>query len=233
MRPKTHQKITGSLLIVTPILFMAAFTMLQINFEYPDILRQPAAVVMEKFVAGGNGLIVNWYLMVISAILFIPISVMLHPYLAREDTPYMTVATTLGVTAGIVQMLGFIRWPFLVPTLASAYLAPASNEVTRAAIEVTFTAFNQYAEAGVGEHLGYLFTALWTILIALAMPKSKYFSTGLGWMGGIVALGILLGTLEPAGVPFVGAVNAIAYILWALWLVILGVRLLVKVGKTD
>lgn len=228
MNSKSHRILTGSLLIATPILFMTAFTLLQINFEYPDILRQPAMIVMEKFTAGGSGLIANWYLMVVSSILFIPISVMLHPYLAREDTPYMTAATTFGVTAGIVQMLGFIRWPFLVPTLASTYLDPATSAATRAAIEVTFTAFNQYAGVGIGEHLGYLFTALWSILIALAMPKSKHFSSWLGWMGGVLAVGILLGTLEPAGVPFVGLINVIAYSLWAVWIIMLGARLLMK-----
>jgi len=228
MNQKTDRNWTGALIIATPVLFMAAFTLLQINFEYPDILRQPAATVMEKFVAGGSGLIANWYLMVISAFLFIPIAVMLHPYLARDDTPYLAVATALGVTAGIVQMLGFVRWPFMVPVLASTYVNPVTSEATRAAIEVTFSAFNQYAGLGVGEHLGYLFTALWTILIALAMPKSKIFSAWQGWLGIALAIGILLGTLEPVGAPFVGAINAIAYSLWALWLVVVGVTLLVK-----
>jgi hypothetical protein len=126
----------------------------------------------------------------------------------------------------MVQALGFIRWPFLVPTLASTYLDPATNEATRAAIEVTFTAFNQYAGVAVGEHLGYAFTALWTILIARAMPKSRHFTTWLGWLGFALAIGILLGALEPAGVPFVGFINAVAYSLWAVWIVILGIRLL-------
>lgn len=230
MNQKTHRLWTGALLIAAPVLFTVAFTLLQINFEYPDILRQPPATVMEKFVAGGSGLIANWYLMVIAASLFIPIAVMLHPYLARDDTPYLAVATALGVTAGIVQMLGFVRWPFMAPMLASTYVNPATSDATRAAIEVTFSAFNQYAGLGVGEHLGYLFTALWTILIALAMPKSRIFSAWQGWLGIVLAVGILLGTLEPAGVPFVGAINAIAYSLWALWLVIVGVTLLVKEG---
>jgi hypothetical protein len=168
--------------------------------------------------------------MVVSSILFIPIALLLHPYLTREDTPYMVIATAFGVIAGVVQMLGFIRWPFLVPTLASTYLDPASSEATRAAIEVTFTAFNQYAGVGVGEHLGYLFTALWSILISLAMPKSKIFSAWLGWMGIASALGILVGVLEPAGVPFVGLINAMAYIVWALWVILLGVRLLAHKG---
>jgi hypothetical protein len=51
-------------------------------------------------------------------------------------------------------------------------------------------------------------------------------------MGGVLAIGILLGTLEPAGVPFVGLINAIAYSLWAIWIVILGIRLLAKKGDT-
>src|SRR5512145_959608 len=143
----------------------------------------------------------------------------------------MPLATTFGVIAGVVQMLGFIRWIFLVPTLASTYLNPSTSEATRAAIEVTFVAFNQYAGVGVGEHLGYLFTALWSILIALAMPVSNYFSAWLCWMGAILAVGILLGALEPAGVPLVGLINAIAYSLWAIWILILGVRLLIAKEK--
>jgi hypothetical protein len=160
MNDKSHCILTGILLIGTPILFMTAFTLLQVNFEYPDILRQLAKIVLEQFVAGGTGLIINWYLMLISSILFISIPVMLQPYLVREETPSLALATILGVTAGIVQMLGFIRWPFLVPTLASTYLDPHTSEATRAAIEVTFTAINQYAGVAIGEHLGYLFTVL-------------------------------------------------------------------------
>ena len=54
-----HKTWTGAAISSAPILFMAAFTLLQINFEYPDILRQPAATVMNKFVAGGSGLVAN------------------------------------------------------------------------------------------------------------------------------------------------------------------------------
>lgn len=202
---------------------MTIFTILQINFEYPDILRKPAAYVLEQFVSRDSGLIANWYAMAISAMLFVPIALLLHPYLAREDTWYMSLATTLGVIAGVVQTLGFIRWTFLVPSLASAYLDPSAGESTRAAIEVTFDAFNQYAGVGIGEHLGYLFTALWSLLIAASMLKSSRFKAWTGWLGIISAAGILLGILEPAGVPFVGLINAMAYIVWAVWLVIVGV----------
>jgi len=226
MNQKPNRILTGSLLIGTPILFMTAFTWLQLSFEYPDILRQPAITVMEKFVAGGIGLIATWYAMVISAFLFIPIAILLHPFLAQKDSNFMQVGTVFGITAGIVEMLGFIRWPFLVPSLAQTYLDPISSEATRAAVTVTFSAFNQYAGVGMGEHLGYLFTALWTILTGITMMKSPHFRGWLGWVGIFSAVGILFGLLEPAGLPLAGLINAFAYIVWAVWMVIVGIFVL-------
>ncbi len=78
----------------------------------------------------------------------------------------------------------------------------------------------------MGEHLGFIFTALWSILIAFAMPNSKVFGKWLGWLGAAAGVGILLGTLEPVGVPYVGLVNAIAYSLWAIWIAIIGARII-------
>jgi hypothetical protein len=46
---------------------------------------------------------------------------------------------------------------------------PSSSEATRAAVGVVFDAFNRHAGIGVGEHLGYLFTALWTFSIAIPL----------------------------------------------------------------
>jgi hypothetical protein len=211
---------------------MGAFTLLQINFEYPDILRQPAGYVLERFAAGGSGLVANWYAMLFSALLFIPIAVLLHPFLARENTWYLPLATTLGVLAGMVQALGFVRWPFLVPALAAAYLDPAASEGAREAISAVFLAFNQYAGAGIGEHLGYLLTASWGLFVGLVMLDAEIFPKWLGWMGMLSSLGILVGVLEPAGVAWAGLVNAMAYIFWALWLLVSGVFLLRKESRS-
>ncbi len=229
---KTQRMWTGFLMVATPVLFMGAFTLLQINFEYPDILRKPAGYVLGQFAAGGSGLIANWYAMLFSAMLFIPIAVFLHPFLAREDTWYLPLATVFGVLAGVVQVLGFVRWPFLVPTLAATYLDPVASQVARGAVNVTFSAFNQYAGVSVGEHLGYVFTALWSLLIGLAMLKSGNFPKWLGWIGMVSAVGIVIGVLEPASLSWAGMVNAIAYIFWALWLLVGGVFLL-KSGRQS
>jgi hypothetical protein len=77
-----------------------------------------------------------------------------------------------------------------------------------------------------------LFTALWSFLIAISMIKTSHFRVWVAWLGIVSAVGILAGVLEPAGVPFVGLINALAYIVWAVWLVIVGVFVLrVKTEK--
>ena len=223
---KPQRVFTGWLLILTPLLFMGAFTLLQVGFDYPDILRQPAGYVLERFAAGSSGLVINWYAMLLSALLFIPIAVLLHPHLASQGAWYLPLATVFGVVAGIVQALGFIRWPFLVPTLAAICRDPSASVATREAVLVAFQAFNQVAGVGVGEHLGYIFTALWTVLVGLAMLPSSIFPRWLGWMGMLSAIGIGLGILEPVGLTWAGAINAGAYIFWAVWMLVSGVLLL-------
>lgn len=220
------RKLTGVMFILTPLVMIVFFTLLQMNFEYPDILRQPTDYVLRQFQAGGSALIAMWYGLMLSAVLFVPLTVMLHKVLAQEQIPFLGVATTIGVIAGIVQFLGLIRWPFLVPYLAQTYLDPASSPATREAIAVVFQTFNQYAGVGVGEHLGYLFTSIWTVLIGLVMLKSPLFKPWLGWLGIMSAIGIFSGIFEPVGFPVAADINAISFMVWPVWLVITGIFML-------
>jgi hypothetical protein len=218
---------TGVLLILTPVAFNAFFTLLSVTFEYPDILREPTGYVLRRFDAGGGGLVAIWYGFMLTAVLFVPLAVLVHKALAREDTPYMAVATAFGVVAGVVQFFGLVRWPFLVPYLADTYLDPASSGATRESVAVIFQAFNQYAGVGVGENLGYLFTALWTALVALAMFGSALpFRRWLALLGMAAAAGIAVGMLEPAGFEPAADVVVVAYIMWSVWLALFGVLLL-------
>jgi restriction endonuclease len=63
-------------------------------------------------------------------------------------------------------------------------------------------------------------------LIGIAMMKSPHYRGWLGWVGIFSAAGILFGLLEPAGVPLAGLINAFAYIVWAVWMVIVGIFVL-------
>ena len=226
--------LTGVLLILTPIAFNVFFTLLSVTFEYPDILREPTGYVLRNFDEGGSSLVATWYGFMLTAVVFVPLAILVHKVLARQDTPYMGVATAFGVVAGAVQFLGLVRWPFLVPYLADTYLAPASSGATRESAAVVFQAFNQYAGVGVGENLGYLFTGLWTVLVALAMFGSRLpFRRWLGILGMLSAVGILVGTLEPAGFEPAANIVVVGYILWSIWLALTGIFLLLSRSLRD
>ena len=217
---------TGSLLILLPIAFHVLFFLLQRTFEYPDILRKPTDYILSRFNAGGRQLILIWYSFALTGLLFIPTAILVHQVFAGDDIPYMAVATTIGVLAGLVQFLGLIRWTFLVPYLAQTYFEPNSSQATRDSITTVFQAFHRYAGVAIGEHLGYLCTSIWTAFIALAITQSPPFNAWLGWAGLIPAIGIFIGLFEEAGFKAAGAINAISYILWSIWLIGVGVVLL-------
>jgi Domain of unknown function (DUF4386) len=217
--------LTGSLLVAVPVLFMLFYGLLTITFDYPGILREPAGEVLRRFAAGGPSLVLLWYGFALTPALFIPAAILLRRAFATT-TPLLDLAVPLGVLAGLTQVVGLIRWPFLVPELARTFLDPAASEATQAAALTVFGAFHQYAGVAIGEHLGYLFTGAWTLVIAAAMLTAPLFRPWLGWVGIASALGILVGLLEPAGIALAGTINAIAYLAWSLWLVGTGVSLL-------
>jgi len=216
-------QITGALLIFLPIAFNVIFFLLQKTFEYPDILRKPNDHILDQFNAGGQRLILTWYSFALTGLLFIPTAILAHQVLAEATMPYMVLATTIGVLAGLVQFIGLIRWTFLVPYLAKTYFEPNSSQATRDSITITFQAFHRFAGMAIGEHLGYLCTSVWTAFIALALTQSSLFPHWLGWLGFLPALGISIGLFEEAGFKAAAAINAISYILWSIWLIAVGV----------
>ena len=113
----------GVVLIVAPLWFNANFALLGKRFEYPDILRRPTSEVLERFRAGGSGLILLWWTFMLSGLLLIVGAVLLGQVLGFGII--VPVATTIGVLAGFVQMLGLLRWVYLVPALARAYADPS------------------------------------------------------------------------------------------------------------
>lgn len=228
MNTNAVRRVAGALLIAVPLGFTICFTLLQQLFEYPDILRQPTADVLTKFAAGGTSLVAFWYALTLTAVAFVPVTVLMHRVLADREAPAMLwVATAFGVIAGVAQTLGFLRWPFLVPYLAESYLASGASEAQRAAAGMVFEAFHRYAGMTVGEHLGYLSTSVWTFLIALVMLRTEVFPRWFGAIGAVLAVGIAAGLAEPAGWELGGTINAMSYLVWVLWLIVAGVLLYV------
>jgi hypothetical protein len=228
------RRAAGVLLVIVPLAFTVCFLLLQQLFEYPDILRQPTAEVLAKFAAGGTPLVAVWYTLTLTAVAFVPLTVLVHRVLAEREGPALLwVATAFGVIAGLSQTLGFLRWPFLVPHLAQSYLAPGASEAQRAAAGMVFEAFHRYAGMAVGEHLGFLSTAIWTVLVAVVILRTAVIPRWLGATGAVLAPGIAAGLAEPAGWELGGTINALSYLLWALWLIAVGVTLLIGRAKPS
>jgi len=220
--------LTGLLLILVPIAFNATFFLLQRAFEYPDILRKPTDYVLRRFKEGGAPLRRLWYAFAFSAVLFTPVPVMVGQIFQPDAPWYLAVGTALGVLAGAVQFLGLIRWSFLVPNLADIYTDSESTQATRDSVAVVFQAFHRYAGVAIGEHLGYIFTSAWTILLCIAIVATDVVNPLFGWLGVVPALGVLVGVLEETGFKAAGMINAISYILWSVWLIAFGIALLLR-----
>jgi hypothetical protein len=220
------------MLVGVPVGFNGAFALLASRFDYPDILRRPTTEVLERFRQGGTSLVMIWWAFAMTAVLFAPLVVLVSATLAGADATLLVLATTVGVVAAAVQFLGLIRWPFLVPYLARESAGLPAGSSRSEAIDVVFQSFNRYLGVAVGEHLGFALTGIWSVLAGAAMVQSDALASWLGVAGIIVGAGLLVcsfefvGRHEPAGWRFAGRLTPIAYVLWSLWLITVGVALL-------
>ncbi len=222
----------GVALIAMPVAFNASFALLGARFEYPDILRRPTAEVLERFRQGGSALILIWWAFALTAVLFAPLVVLVSAALPDADATLLAVATSVGVLAAIVQFLGLIRWPFLVPYLAREAELAAPGSARHESIDVVFQSFNRYLGVAVGEHLGYAFTGAWSVLIGIAFTQADAVPSWLGLPGILIGAALMLCSLEfvgrhePAGWKLAEKLTPIAYVLWSIWLVVAGVALI-------
>jgi len=212
------------LLVIVPVAFNVIFIALGRAFDYPDILRRPTDQILRRFAAGGRRLVLLWYAFAFTGVLFLPLALIVGELTA--DDPLGRAAVPFGLIAGVVQLVGLLRWSFLVPYLAGAYVAPTTSQAARDATTVTFESAHRFLGMGIGEHLGYLFTSAWSVLVALALLRSDLVPDALALAGVIPTAAILAGLLEPAGWRSAGAINAIGYLAWSVWLIAVGIALL-------
>jgi hypothetical protein len=228
----SEQAVAGIVLITVPILFNAGFALLARRFDYPDVLRRPTHEVLERFRAGGTGLIVLWWLFALSAMLFTALAVLLAIAVDDADRTVVVLGAVIGVLASVVQFLGLIRWPFLVPYLARVAADAGPDSPRGQAVDVVFQAFNRYLGVAVGEHLGYAFTGIWSILAGVALIDSTVAPDWLGAVGVLIGPLFLLcslefvGSAEASGWKLAGALTPVTYIAWSIWLLAVGVAML-------
>ncbi len=217
----TARRVGAWALLLFPLIVQVPFGILSANFHYPEVLRAPAAEVLRAFHGAGPGLVWVWYAYAMS------IGVFALGLLALDrDDPRMRTATLVGLASALVQWIALARWTFLVPTLARlhAFASPADA----AGIEQLFAAQHQLLGVGLGEHLGQMLMAAWTILMVRAVGQPLWLKTA-GWLAAVlfvVGLSEQLGTAIGFGVGPLAHAPMVAFILWSVWLVGLGVQML-------
>ena len=236
MKQQQSLKATGILLILGALLVNIPYAFLITTFDYPDILRAPTAEILTKFAAGGPELIWTWLAF---AWVGLPIllGILLLPHALAEDEPATpgrlsgNLAWFFGVNGALAQIIGLLRWSFVVPVLAQAYTAPQATEQTREAVAAAFQAVHQFGGVLLGEHIGQTFTILWMILLSLSLLRQGKFPRWISWAGFAVASvyslaqAELLATVMP-GFPVWDSAGLVGSLSWLGWLIALGIVLL-------
>jgi hypothetical protein len=152
-----------------------------------------------------------------------------YPDILRQPTRQVLERFAAGGSRLVLTWWGF--------TMSAVLLAPAVVLLSATlvdAVEVTFfQTLNRYLGVAVGEHLGSLFTGLWTALAGVALLQSDLLHPLFGVVGLVLAPLFVLGSLEfvggfePRGWKLAGTLVPFAYIGWSVWLLALGIGLLV------
>jgi hypothetical protein len=222
-------RVTGWLLVAGAVAFAVAATVLSSTFDWPDILREPPDVVLPAFVDGGTGLVWTWFAVAWTyAILLVPI-LLLPAALGRRDDPVLRAATFVGAASVLLSLIGFLRWVFVVPPLADAYVA--GDPTTETAVAAAWTAQHQFGGALLGEHLGQLLALGWSVTVSLLIVRTRVLPRWAGWAG-LAASGLylfnqgdILATAIP-GFPVWDLGGLLGSTLWGAWVIALGVAVL-------
>lgn len=225
-----YRKLAGIFFIIGAALVNIPYTLLIINFDYPDILRLPTAEILTRFQSGGNPLIYTWLAFAWVGLPMLFGAIMLKRILEKEGSLFLETATTLGVIGFIVQVIGLLRWVFVVPVLARIFTDPAADAVTKTAVAAVFTAVHQYGGVILGEHLGQLLIILWMSMISGIIQRSVIFSKWVAWLGWFASAVYLLAQTELLATaipsfPVIGWAGLTGSLLWLLWMIVIGVYL--------
>ena len=229
-------RVTGGLFVLSSLAFAAAATTLSGTFDWPDILREPASIVLPAFAAGGPGLVWTWFATAWTyGLLAVPV-LLLPAALGLRDHPVMRVATNVGAASVLLSLIGFLRWVFVVPPLAGSYAT--GDAPTRAAVDAAWTAQHQFGGALLGEHLGQLLVIAWSITLSVIILRSTILPRWLGIAGLLVSIvyllnqGDILATAVP-GFPVWDLAGLLGSTGWGLWVAALGVCILIRSARRS
>jgi hypothetical protein len=203
---------------------LVGFYLLMVFFGYPDIIRQPPSILLERLYVqrdivpylyyigvGGAGLCIFFFSILLSKLLN-----------ASGEGLLSDLGRSCGMVTGVLLYIGIIRYTFLFPDLAEIrHLGTYDKDM----VDLVFKAINRYVGDSVAEHAQFTFTGLMMLFFSISILKTKLINKWVAYFGVVVAIMLIYGNLEFFGAPGAFTANRIASDLVAVWLVAAGVAL--------
>lgn len=213
--------ITIGLIIAEIITVLTPFFILGQYFDFPDILRKPAAEAFALFRQNQHIIVPAYYTFMISGLLFLPMTYWLATTLQTNYNKLsQNLLLGLGISTALFQAIGFCRWVFLMPFLTMQFFQHPENQDT---IALVYETMNRYAGMTIGEHLGFIAMGFWTITLGVLLYQHAGFKKWVGVMGVIIGGLIITSVMEHFGgssAAFFAALNVLANVLWIFWLIV-------------
>lgn len=220
-----YRRLSGILFICFPLIVQIPFTILTVQFNYPDILREPPSVILTNFLQGGSSLLLTWYAYALSILIFMA-GIFAYDCATDRTSGASRLADRIGLISAALQLIALLRWTFLVPFLARDF-AQAEGSPAAASIAALFQAQHNFLGVGIGEHLGQLTMVIWTILM-IRRNSQHVVLKSVGYLSALllfVGLGEHLAVALNANPGLLAHGALYGFICWSIWLVSLGISL--------
>lgn len=205
-------------LIAGALAFVAVFSYLAANFDYPAVLDGAAAEVLPRLRSGGERMRAVWALYAVLPLLLIVGAVGTASALP-SSRGVMTLAAVFATVGALAMCLGLMRWPSVHWALAAAY--ESAGVEARHALSATFSGLNLYLGNYIGEFLGEVCLGIFFVLSGLALRHEPAYPRWLGTVGAIFGVLFLVGALRNV-TPGVQRIADLNNYLLPLWMIVLG-----------
>ncbi len=218
--------VLGASAIAMAIGFNLPYANLVAIYDYPDILRRPAAEALGHFADGSAPLILTWHAFAWAALLLVPLAIGLAQTPANRATsePLVLAAAITGALSGLTQAIGLWRWVFVIPGLARQHAT--ADAAGRAAAEGVFDMLNSWGGVAIGEHLGQWLLVFFTLALScLQWRQGQRMTAGLGFVtAALTGIGTTEGVMLALGRDgdLFSLFTIAGFLALSLWLILIG-----------
>ncbi len=175
---------------------MVGHIVLGTQFEWPGVLDEPGTSALDKYVAAEQAIRAGFDVMSLASLVLIPAAFGLQAATTRDHTA-ARIITAFGVLGAFAQLLGWLRWPITMPSVADSWVAAQGDPTAETAVATSYDMLNNYAGGALGEHLGWLLQGVWAVGIFVIGLRAVGLPKWVSWVG--LVLSALWAVAVPVG----------------------------------